>query len=83
MTDFAESTAFVRLVLDRLSPVFNNDDSEVLDLRQAMAGTCTVVISLSCTESSSVSALESMTLNIMPLLLGAAWKIGDTKWAQI
>lgn len=83
MTDFAESTAFEGLVLDRLCPVFSNDESKVLDLRQAMAGTGPTVIGLSFTESLYVQALERMILNVLPLLFGAIWKVGNTKRAKI
>ena len=77
ITEFAESTAFERLVLDRLCPVFSNDESEVLDLREAMAGTGPSVINLDFTESACFQAVENTKLNIMPLLFGAAWKILD------
>lgn len=77
ITEFAESTAFERLVLDRLCPVFSNDESEVLDLREAMAGTGPTVIGLSFTDSLSFQAVENTKLNVMPPLFGAAWKILD------
>ena len=46
-TEFAETTAFERFVLDRLKPVITECGSDAIDLRQAMAGCGPVTINLS------------------------------------
>jgi len=77
VSEFEESTAFERLVLDRLRPLISSEGTQTLDLRAAMAGTGPTVIDLSFTDSLSASAVESVTLDVMPLLFGAAWKVLD------
>lgn len=77
LTEFDESTAFERLVLDSLRPVFSTDASEILDLRESMAGTGPIQISLSFACSISDQAVDEVRRSVMPLLFGGAWKILD------
>ncbi|MBC7490057.1 MAG: hypothetical protein H7240_08990 [Glaciimonas sp.] len=83
MGDFAESIAIERPALGCLCPVFNNDESEVLDMRRAIARTDPMACGLCFTRSLFAQAVESITLNVSPLLFGAVWKVGNIKRPQI
>lgn len=75
--DFAESTEFERLVLDRLMPCYGSGSSEEMDLREALAGSGPVQVTISGTLSLSAHAVAEATANMLPLLFGAAWKLLD------
>lgn len=76
-TEFAETTVFERLVLDRLKPVIAESSSDAIDLRQAMAGCGPVTINLSLYCSLSEQTRQAVITETLPLLFGAAWKILD------
>lgn len=75
--DFAESTEFERLVLDRLMPCYESGSSDKLDLREAMTGSGPVQVTTSGTFSLSAQAVAEATASMLPLLFGAAWKLLD------
>lgn len=74
---FADSTAFERLVLDRLMPCYGSDSADEIDLREAMAGTGPVQVKISAFASFSAHAVAEATASMLPLLFGAAWKLLD------
>lgn len=76
---FADSTAFERLVLDRLMPRYGSDSADVIDLREAMVGTGPVQVKISAFVSLSAHAVAeaTATASMLPLLFGAAWKLRD------
>ncbi|GEM_PF-951865 len=75
--DFAESTEFERLVLDRLMPCYESGSSDELDLREAMAGSGPVRVKITAFASLSAHAVAEATASMLPLLFGAAWKLLD------
>ncbi|WP_417787149.1 hypothetical protein [Stutzerimonas xanthomarina] len=74
---FAESTAFERLVLDRLMPRYGSDSADEIDLREAMVGTGPVQVKISAFVSLFAHAVAEATASMLPLLFGAAWKLLD------
>jgi hypothetical protein len=77
ITEFDESSAFERLVLERLCPVYSSDLLMEIDLRPAMLGSGGVQNKSCSGVSISASALEEQKKDVMPLLFGAAWKVLD------
>lgn len=77
VADFAESTEFERLVLDRLLPCYGSDSSDEIDLRAVLAGTGPVRMKMSFSVSLSAHAVAEATACMLPLLFGAAWKLLD------
>lgn len=75
--DFAESTEFERLVLDRLLPCYESDTHDEIDLREALAGNGPVRVNISAFVSLSAHAVAEATASMLPLLFGAAWKLLD------
>jgi len=75
--EFAESTEFERLVLDRLMPLYSSDSSDEIDLRQAIAGTGPVKIRITGSTFVFGQAAGEQLEVILPLLFGAAWKVLD------
>lgn len=75
--EFKDATALEQLVLGRLCPRVVNDSAQEIDLRGLMAGHDGVRINLQFTESLSDQALAKQTLDLLPLLFGAAWKVLD------
>ena len=76
-SDFAEETAFERLVLDRLVPIMSPHSTEEIDLREAITSTGQINLRMSFSSSMSGQEVAKATLSVMPLLFGAAWKIFD------
>lgn len=74
--EFAETTLFERLTLDRMHPVLGDESTDEIDLRSPNAqGGVIVHLRLHC--SVSGNAVNSLAIALTPLLFGAAWKILD------
>lgn len=76
--EFEEATAFERLTLDRLIPLYlSNSFTNEIDLREAMAGTGSILVKAAAFVSTSDDAIKKLRLDLLPLLFGAAWKVLD------